>query len=115
MDWVLQKATELGVAGFIPVESERSEVRLDAVRAGKRLAHWRSVVVSACGQSGRARVPTVDAPQSLQSALDGLPAMPGFLLGPAADDSIATMASIADGSVLAVGPAGGWLPRDGRS
>ena len=67
MDWILQKAAELGVAGFVPVESERSEVRLDAARAGKRLAHWRSVVASACGQSGRARVPSVDAPGPLQA------------------------------------------------
>src|SRR5690606_9279155 len=74
MDLILQKATELGVAGFVPVESERSEVRLDAARAGKRLAHWRSVVASACGQSGRSRVPAVEPPQPLQSALDALPA-----------------------------------------
>ncbi|MDQ2701430.1 MAG: 16S rRNA (uracil(1498)-N(3))-methyltransferase [Pseudomonadota bacterium] len=112
MDWILQKATELGVAGFVPVESERSEVRLDAARAGKRLAHWRNVVASACGQSGRARVPAVDAPQPLQAALEALPAMPRFLLDPAATDSIATMAPIADACVLAVGPEGGWSPRD---
>src|SRR5690606_138835 len=114
MDWILQKATELGVAGFLPVESERSEVRLDAARAGKRLAHWRNVVASACGQSGRARVPAVEPPQPLQSALDALP--PGtarFLLDPGAGASIATV--VADGGdacILAVGPEGGWSPRD---
>src|SRR3546814_17387859 len=55
MDWILQKATELGVAGFVPVSSERSEVKLAGERAGKRLAHWRSVVVAACEQKiGRA-------------------------------------------------------------
>src|SRR3546814_13677045 len=59
MDWILQKATELGVAGFVPVSSDRSEVKLAGERAGKRLAHWRSVVVAACEQSGRARVPEV--------------------------------------------------------
>ena len=113
MDWILQKATELGVAAFVPVESERSEVRLDEARAAKRLAHWRSVVASACGQGGRARVPGVDAPQPLASALAGLAdAMPRFLLDPAATASIATMAVPADGCVLAVGPEGGWSPRD---
>ncbi len=56
MDWILQKATELGVHAFVPASSERSEVRLDGERADKRLAHWRSVVIAACEQSGRARI-----------------------------------------------------------
>ena len=46
MDLILQKATELGVARIVPVMSERSEVKLDAQRADKRLAHWREVVIS---------------------------------------------------------------------
>src|SRR5690606_33055097 len=71
-----------------------------------------NVVASACGQSGRARVPTVDAPQSLQAAIDVLPGTPAFLLDPGATDSIATMAAIGDACVLAVGPEGGWSPRD---
>ena len=113
MDWILQKATELGVAGIVPVSSERSEVKLDAERAGKRLAHWRSVVVSACEQCGRARVPHVAAAQSLQAALADLPAVPRFLLDPQARQSIASMSQpLADGTVLAVGPEGGWSPRD---
>ena len=113
MDWILQKATELGVAAFVPVESERSEVRLDAARAGKRLAHWHSVVASACGQSGRARVPVVEAPRVLQPALDALPGgVARFLLDPVAGDGIATMDAVGVACVLAVGPEGGWSPRD---
>src|SRR3546814_6587150 len=42
MDWILQKATELGVAGFVPVSSDRSAVKLAGERAGTRLAHWSS-------------------------------------------------------------------------
>ena len=113
MDWILQKATELGVAAFVPVESERSEVRLDAARAAKRLAHWHSVVASACGQSGRARVPLVEAPRALQPALDALPGgVARFLLDPVAGDGIATMDAVGVACVLAVGPEGGWSPRD---
>jgi 16S rRNA (uracil1498-N3)-methyltransferase len=112
MDWILQKATELGIAGIVPVASERSEVKLDPERAGKRLARWRSVVVSACEQCGRARVPDVAAAQSLQAALADLPALPRFLLDPEAAQSIATMSEPLAGSVLAVGPEGGWSPRD---
>ena len=54
MDWILQKATELGVARILPVTSDRSEVKLDAQRADKRLAHWRGIVIAACEQSGPA-------------------------------------------------------------
>lgn len=111
MDLVLQKATELGVAEVRMVESERSEVRLHGQRLDKRLAHWRGVVASACGQCGRARVPAVAAPQGLDAALAALPALPRFLLDPDADGTIATLAGLT-GCVLAVGPEGGWSPRD---
>ncbi|MGB5938751.1 MAG: 16S rRNA (uracil(1498)-N(3))-methyltransferase, partial [Rhodanobacter sp.] len=57
MDLIVQKATELGVVRVVPLLTERSEVKLDAARAEKRLAHWRAVAASACEQSGRARLP----------------------------------------------------------
>ncbi|GAA3916452.1 16S rRNA (uracil(1498)-N(3))-methyltransferase [Luteimonas lutimaris] len=114
MDWILQKATELGVAGFVPVSSERSEVRLEGERAAKRLAHWRSVVVSACEQSGRARVPDVASPRPLAAALAALPGDSLRLtLDPEAAAGIATLpAPGARPLVLATGPEGGWSPRD---
>src|SRR5690606_27336507 len=70
MDWILQKATELGVAAVLPVSTQRCEVRLDGDRAGKRLAHWRQVVASACEQCGRARLPLVAGPQPLSALAD---------------------------------------------
>src|SRR5690554_4157287 len=72
MDLILQKATELGVAGFVPVSSQRSEVKLDPARAEKRLAHWRIVVAATCEQSGRARIPEVTPPASLETAVAAL-------------------------------------------
>jgi 16S rRNA (uracil1498-N3)-methyltransferase len=112
MDWILQKATELGVAAFVPVSSERSEVRLDAERADKRVAHWRSVVRSACEQSGRAIVPAVSALQSLAGALASLPAGARFLLDPFAEHAIGAMSVQEGACMLAIGPEGGWSPRD---
>lgn len=114
MDWILQKATELGVTGFVPVGSERSEVKLDGERAGKRLAHWRSVVVSACEQSWRARVPEVAPPQPLAAALSSLPADAIRLtLDPEAGDGIASLQPPGERAVvIAIGPEGGWSPRD---
>jgi 16S rRNA (uracil1498-N3)-methyltransferase len=114
MDWIVQKATELGVAGFVPVSSERSEVRLDGERAARRLAHWRSVVVAACEQSGRATLPEVASPQPLAAALPHLPqASLRLTLDPEAADSIATLPDPdARPVVIAVGPEGGWSSRD---
>jgi len=113
MDWILQKATELGVASVHPVHSDRSEVKLEGERATKRLAHWQGVVVSACEQSGRARIPEVAAAQALPALLTGaLPSTRRFLLDPEAEDAIATMPPLEGDCVLAVGPEGGWSPRD---
>ncbi|MES2857822.1 MAG: 16S rRNA (uracil(1498)-N(3))-methyltransferase [Pseudomonadota bacterium] len=112
MDWILQKATELGVVHILPVSSDRSEVKLDAQRADKRLAHWRGIVVSACEQSGRARIPVVEAPQPLAAAVMQR-AGRGFLLDPLAHASLATLGVNALTScTLAIGPEGGWSPRD---
>ena len=114
MDLVLQKATELGVAGIVPVMSQRSEVKLDEARAEKRLTHWRSVVASACEQSGRARVPSVSAPVSLQAALGALqPGGTRLLLDP--EGGVAFNGFDPDTAHplhLAVGPEGGWSPLD---
>jgi 16S rRNA (uracil1498-N3)-methyltransferase len=113
MDWILQKATELGVDAIVPVASERSEVRLDGERADKRIAHWRSVVVSACEQSGRATVPAVAAPGPLAQAVAGLPASTQrLLLDPLATQGMRMLDVAAGGIVLAIGPEGGWSARD---
>ena len=112
MDWILQKATELGVARILPVNSERSEVKLDAQRADKRLAHWREVVVSACEQSGRATVPDVAAPQALAQAAASREGR-SFILDPFAGTSLAALHGIElRACTLAIGPEGGWSPRD---
>lgn len=114
MDLVLQKATELGVARIVPLVSERTEVRLDEDKAGKRLAHWQRVVRSACEQCGRAVVPMVDAPLPMSgigdARLDGL----RVALHPDATEGIATVfgTSRPTAVTLAVGPEGGFGERD---
>jgi len=69
MDWIVQKATELGVARIVPVASERSVVRLDGKQAESKAAHWRRVVAGACEQCGRNRLPVVDTPRPLVAYL----------------------------------------------
>ena len=114
MDLILQKATELGVAAIIPVMAERTEVKLDAERTSKRMAHWRSVVVSACEQSGRACIPDLAQPLSLAH---GAAAMADdcmkLSLDPAGTDSLICLpAPVANRIAVAIGPEGGWSPRD---
>jgi len=82
MDFIVQKATELGVVRIVPVLSQRSVVRLDASQAASKQAHWRAVAVSACEQCGRNRLPSVEAPQPLLNYLGAL-APHGAPLGPA--------------------------------
>jgi 16S rRNA (uracil1498-N3)-methyltransferase len=86
MDFIVQKATELGVARIVPVLSQRSIVRLDKGQAESKAHHWRAVAVSACEQCGRNRLPLIETTQPLLNylgaATPGLPGVgaPGTLL-----------------------------------
>ena len=67
MDWLVEKATELGVASLQPLMTERSVLRLQGERADKKRTHWQAVAVSACEQCGGNRVPTVQPVQTLDA------------------------------------------------
>jgi 16S rRNA (uracil1498-N3)-methyltransferase len=69
MDWVMQKATELGVRRIVPVLTERTVVRLDDRQGERKLQHWRAIVAAACEQCGRNRVPEVTSPLGLYETL----------------------------------------------
>ena len=65
MDWLVEKATELGAASIQPLMSERSVLRLKAERADKKVAHWRGIAIAACEQCGRNRLPLMHEVQAL--------------------------------------------------
>ncbi|MEN9437405.1 MAG: hypothetical protein RIR09_2060 [Pseudomonadota bacterium] len=69
MDWLVEKASELGVASIQPLMTERSVLRLSGERADKKVAHWHSVAVAACEQCGGNRVPRIHAVQTLDAWL----------------------------------------------
>ena len=72
MDWLVEKATELGVTSIAPLMTERSVLRLQGERLNKKLAHWRAVAIAASEQCGRSRVPQILAPANLAAYLKTL-------------------------------------------
>jgi len=69
MDWLVEKATELGAASIQPLMTERSVLRLTGERAAKKQAHWHGIAIAACEQCGRNRVPLIHAPAGLNDWL----------------------------------------------
>jgi len=112
MDFVVQKATELGVARIVPTLSQRSVVRLDAGQAESKAAHWRAVAINACEQCGRNRLPTIDAPRQLIDYLGDAPAVnPRLLLEPEIGARGAAP-KIAAAVEIAIGPEGGFAAEE---
>ena len=72
MDWLVEKATELGAASIQPLMSERSVLRLKSERAYKKLIHWRGIAVAACEQCGRNRLPVIHEVRTLADWLKAL-------------------------------------------
>jgi 16S rRNA (uracil1498-N3)-methyltransferase len=74
MDWLIEKAAELGVNSLQPLHTSRSVLRLSGERADKKQNHWQSVAVAACEQCGGNRVPSVAPVRDLAAWLKSLPA-----------------------------------------
>jgi 16S rRNA (uracil1498-N3)-methyltransferase len=111
MDWVVQKAVELGVARIQPIMARRSVMRLAGERAERRVAHWRNIAIAACEQSGRNRVPEVTPILDLahylgQVAEDAVGLR--FICAPGAAESLRQRAAPTVPISLLVGPESGF-------
>ena len=110
MDWIVEKAVELGVTAIQPLAAARSVVKLSGERAEKRQAHWEGVVVAASEQSGRNRLaalmPLQDFNRYIAQPADG----PRILLSPRATQSLAAWARSTQPQpvTLLIGPEGGF-------
>jgi len=115
MDWVIQKAVELGANEIIPLFTERCEVKLKGERALKKLGHWQQIAISACEQSQRNDVPVIKPAQALSEFLASSAAPANsdikLILDPRAEKSLSNtllnQASTAKTIVLLSGPEGG--------
>ena len=114
MDFVVQKATELGVERITPVLTDHGVVKLDDRRADKRRLHWQRVAESACEQSGRVSPPTLDAPLPLNdwfgTARDARST--DLILAPGAGKSLMDASAPTAGLCLLIGPEGGFSERE---
>jgi 16S rRNA (uracil1498-N3)-methyltransferase len=108
MDWVVQKATELGVSRIAPLFTERSMVRLDEKQAARKVQHWRAIAIAACEQSGRNQVPEIETPTGLYDMLEQRTASgAALLLSPGAALRIADVPAAEAGATVLIGPEGG--------
>jgi 16S rRNA (uracil1498-N3)-methyltransferase len=116
MDWVVQKATELGVRRIVPLITVRSVVRLDAQQAPKKLQHWRGIAVAACEQCGRNRLPELAAPLDFLEFLGGEVAADAMrlVLSPAGSLRIGAIKS-PQKIILLIGPEGGLAPEEAEA
>jgi 16S rRNA (uracil1498-N3)-methyltransferase len=112
MDWIMQKATELGVSEITPLFTERCEVKLSGNRLDKKVGHWQQVAISACEQSQRNRVPSVNTPIRLDQWQQGCKASLKLVLHHRTDQSLSNMRQPSGPIALLIGPEGGLSERE---
>ncbi len=104
MDWIIQKATELGVAAIQPIQTQRATAKLNAERADKRAEHWQGVAIAACEQCGRNRVPIIHRVLDFGAWLRTPQTGPRVLLHPGAPAQLPTSTATS----IVIGPEGGF-------
>lgn len=113
MDFALQKAVELGISAFQPLITQRSVVRTDKEKIDKKLQHWQAVVVSACEQSGRTKLPKIYAPQTLNQYLSQLDDSTTYLLlAPGSRQDLSQVTVKTNHLAVLIGPEGGFTTEE---
>jgi len=108
MEFVLEKAVELGVSHITPLFSERCDVRLHGERLEKKMAQLRNTIISACEQSGVNLLPALHPAQDFSSWIKSAPCRQNLILDPNAEQALSAFIQSEDSVSLAVGPEGGF-------
>ena len=112
MDFIVQKAVELGASAIQPIATERATLKLTGERAQKRAAHWQAIVQAACEQCGRNRIPAVGDVVTFEAWL----AMPSegvrLMLHPQSKMSLVEAAGATQPLVIVIGPEGGFSEKE---
>lgn len=108
MDFIVQKAVELGISAIQPIASERATLKLAGDRAQKRVAHWQAIAQAACEQCGRNRVPAVADIMTLDAYLATSTMGARLMLQPSAMASLVASAAIECPIEIMIGPEGGF-------
>lgn len=114
MDFALQKSVELGVSKITPLFAQRSVVQLQGERLEKRVQHWRQVVISACEQSGRCRLPELHPPTPLEAWTANSPGEYALLLDHRSPSSMGDLDPPMEKIRLLIGPEGGLSEEERR-
>lgn len=107
MDFVIQKAVELGVNQITPLITERCGVKLNSERWEKRVQHWKKVAIAACEQSGRCKIPTIQTPQPIYNWITNLSNSFKLILNPHKGKHLKELIMPTQPISILIGPEGG--------
>jgi 16S rRNA (uracil1498-N3)-methyltransferase len=114
-DWAIQKSVELGVSKVTPLSCARSDHIFDAKRLARKMDHWKKLIVSACEQSGRTRIPDISEPHSCMDWCQREEGAQGYFFVPGKPGIGAYLADtneLVAGINLAIGPEGGFTEEE---
>ena len=112
MDWIIQKAVELGVSAVVPVATRRSVARLEG-KADKKQERWQRIAAEAAGQCGRGMLPSVERPLSWSQALSRLSGEPALVFYEGGGRPLRELVTPSTRRLsVFVGPEGGFDPEE---
>lgn len=108
MDWIVEKAVELGISNFYPINTQRSVVKLAGDRLKKRIQHWQNIAIAASEQCGRNRIMQVHQPKNLAASMVNNDATKLFFDPDGTHDLKLALADCTNQLEIFIGPEGGW-------